>query len=169
MEQITVIQGNIANSDADAVVNAANRYLCAGSGVCGAIFSAAGYSELTKACSKIGTCETGHAVITPGFRLKAKYIIHAVGPDMAEVPSFEEGERLLASAYHESLVLADQQGCQSIAFPMVSTGIYGFPKDKGTEIAVATIKAFRPKSLKKVILYGYSDADVAILEKMNRK
>lgn len=165
MDCIILKQGDIALADADAVVNAANSGLWEGSGVCGAIFKAAGSSELNQACRAIGHCPVGKAVLTPGFHLKAKYIIHAVGPNMNELRDKQQGALLLASAYRESLLLADQQGCHSIAFPMISTGIYGFPKDKGTAIAFSEIRAFEAKSLEKVILYGYSNSDMEILNR----
>ncbi len=124
---ITIINAGITALETDAVVNAANSGLYAGGGVCGAIFKDAGYNELDAACRKIGHCDTGSAVITPGFRLKAKYIIHAVGP-MWNGGNRNE-EQLLYSAYRKSLELALQYDCHSIGFPLISAGIYGCPKD----------------------------------------
>ena len=124
---ISIINAGITDLDTDAVVNAANSGLYAGGGVCGAIFKDAGYNELDAACRKIGHCDTGSAVITPGFRLKAKYIIHAVGP-MWNGGNRNE-EQLLYSAYRKSLELALQYDCHSIGFPLISAGIYGCPKD----------------------------------------
>lgn len=118
----------------DAVVNAANEGLWAGSGVCGAIFDAAGYEELEAACDKIGHCDTGSAVITPGFHLKAKYIIHAVGPVWAGGDNDEE--KLLYGAYYRSLELAKENGCASIGFPLISTGVFGYPIDQAWKIAI---------------------------------
>jgi len=124
---------DIASLDTDAVVNAANESLAAGGGVCGAIFSAAGRGELTVACKLLGYCETGSAVITPGFRLKAKYIIHAVGP-VWEGGMQGEPEQLYG-AYKNSLLLARENDCRSIGFPLISSGIFGYPKEAAWEKA----------------------------------
>ena len=124
---ITIINAGITQLDTDAVVNAANKGLYAGGGVCGAIFRDAGHNELEAACRVIGHCDTGSAVITPGFRLKAKYIIHAVGPIW--YGGMHDEEQLLYSAYQRSLDLALQNQCHSIGFPLISAGIYGCPKD----------------------------------------
>ena len=121
---IKVKQVNIIDLDVDAVVNAANNMLLEGGGVCGAIFREAGSVELAKACSEIGGCETGNAVITPGFNLSAKYIIHAVGPVWQGGNNNEA--KLLCSAYMNSLNLAKENDCSSIAFPLISSGIYGY-------------------------------------------
>ena len=125
---------SITDLDTDAVVNAANEGLWAGSGVCGAIFDAAGYEALEAACDKIGHCDTGSAVITPGFHLKAKYIIHAVGPVWAGGDNDEE--KLLYGAYYRSLELAKENGCASIGFPLISTGVFGYPIDQAWKIAI---------------------------------
>lgn len=101
-------------------------HLWAGGGVCGAIFKEAGYNELTDACTKIGHCDTGNAVITPGFQLKAKYIIHAVGPQWHG--GSHNKEHLLRKCYQTALLLARDNGCKSIGFPLISSGIYGYPK-----------------------------------------
>lgn len=122
---VAIVRDNIINRTVDAVVNAANSKLRAGSGVCGAIFEAAGYHELTVACMHIGFCQAGNAVITPGFNLKANYIIHAVGPVWRGGDNDEE-ERLVKT-YRSALELADENGCESIAFPLISSGIYGMP------------------------------------------
>ncbi len=131
---IEIQQKGITDLDVDAVVNAANSQLLEGGGVCGAIFSEAGSYELTKACSEIGECPTGGAVITPGFDLKAKYIIHAVGPIWRG--GSENEEELLYSAYTQSLKLAKEHDCISIGFPVISSGIYGYPKDEAWEVAI---------------------------------
>ncbi len=140
MSSIEIQKIGITNLDTDAIVNAANEGLWGGSGVCGAIFRDAGSAEMTKACNAIGGCKTGDAVITPGFRLPAKYVIHAVGP------VWQGGEhdepRLLYSAYEKSLILAKEKGLHSIGFPLISAGIYGYPKDKAWRKAIQACKDF---------------------------
>lgn len=121
MDRIEIVKADITTLETDCIVNAANSELLAGGGVCGAIFRAAGYAELTQACEKIGGCPTGSAVITPGFRLKAQYIIHAVGPIWNGGQNGEK--KLLFSAYTDSLKLARENGCRTIAFPLISSGI----------------------------------------------
>lgn len=113
---------------ADAIVNAANERLLAGSGVCGAIFEAAGHWQLQAACSKIGHCDVGSAVITGGFRSNAKYIIHAVGPRYTDGKHGEP--ELLYNAYQKALSLAASKGCKRIGFPLISAGIFGYPREK---------------------------------------
>lgn len=125
MSTITIKKISITDLATDAIVNAANDGLWAGGGVCGAIFRAAGHAELQAACNKIGGCPTGSAVITPGFKLKAKYIIHAVGP-VWQGGMHKEPE-LLYSAYYKSLELAAANHCRSIGFPLISSGIFGYP------------------------------------------
>ena len=111
----------ITELNTDAIVNAANSQLLEGGGVCGAIFNEAGSMELTDACSKIGGCATGEAVITPGFNLSAKYIIHAVGPIWQDGNNNEP--ELLYNAYKNSLILAMENNCHSIGFPVISSGV----------------------------------------------
>jgi len=123
----------------DAIVNAANAELLPGGGVCGAIHRAAG-QELARACAMLGGCPTGEARITPGFRLQAKYVIHAVGPVWQGGTNGEPAQ--LASAYRSSLQLARDNACRSVAFPAISTGIYGYPLEDATHIAVETARAF---------------------------
>ena len=125
---IQILKTGITSLKTDALVNAANEGLWEGGGVCGIIFKAAGANELTAACSAIGGCKTGSAVITPGFNLKSKYIIHAVGPRWQDGKHDEP--KLLYSAYKQSLILAVENGCKSIGFPLISTGIFGYPADK---------------------------------------
>jgi O-acetyl-ADP-ribose deacetylase (regulator of RNase III) len=138
---LSVIQGDLTKVAADAIVNAANSGLLAGGGVCGAIFKAAGVDALTAACRAIGACPTGSAVITPAFGIEtAKYIIHAVGPVYSKYDP-AEARRLLASAYAASIRLAAENGCASIAFPSISTGIYGYPLEEACRTAVEVCRA----------------------------
>jgi O-acetyl-ADP-ribose deacetylase len=122
---VELVQGNIVDQDVDAIVNAANSSLSGGGGVDGAIHRAAG-PELLAECRTLGRCPTGEARITKGYQLKARHVIHAVGPVYQGRPHDAE---LLASAYRSSLQLASQHGIRSIAFPAISTGIYGYPLD----------------------------------------
>ncbi len=137
MRSVTVeaIQGDITSETADAIVNAANSRLARGAGVCGAIFAAAG-PQLDAACARIGGCATGDAVVTPGFSLPARFIVHTVGPVWHGGTSREP--ELLASCYRRSLEVAREAGARSIAFPAISTGIFGYPADAAARIAVAT-------------------------------
>ena len=135
-DRIEIVEGDITRLEVDAIVNAANTMLAPGGGVCGAIHRAAG-PELAVACAKLGGCETGEAKITPGFHLPARYVIHTVGPVWGGGESGED--RLLASCYRNSLALAAEHGLASIAFPAISTGIFGFPPDRAANIAVATV------------------------------
>lgn len=135
-DRIEIVEGDITRLDVDAIVNAANTMLAPGGGVCGAIHRAAG-PELAAACAQLGGCETGEAKITPGFRLPARYVIHTVGPVWGGGQSGED--RLLAPCYRNSLAIAAGHGLASIAFPAISTGIYGFPPDRAAAIAVATV------------------------------
>lgn len=137
-DRLEIFQGDITTLDVDAIVNAANDRLAPGGGVCGAIHRAAG-AELGRACRALGGCPTGEARITPGFQLQARHVIHAVGPVWQGGGEGEES--LLAGAYRSSLELARDEGLRSIAFPAISTGIYGFPLDRATEIAVAACQA----------------------------
>lgn len=137
---IEVKQIDITELNVDAIVNAANSQLQEGGGVCGAIFRKAGSIELTNACSEIGGCETGNAVITPGFDLPAKYVIHAVGPIWSGGDDREA--ELLYNAYKHSLILAKDTNCHSIGFPLISSGIYGYPKNEAWQIAIQACKDF---------------------------
>jgi O-acetyl-ADP-ribose deacetylase (regulator of RNase III) len=134
--RIEAVQGDITAARVDAIVNAANSSLRRGGGVCGAIFAAAG-TELDGACAAIGGCATGDAVITPGFELPARWIVHTVGPVWH---GGESGEaELLASCYRRSLAVASDAGATSIAFPAISTGIFGYPVRDAAAVAVATL------------------------------
>jgi O-acetyl-ADP-ribose deacetylase (regulator of RNase III) len=130
---LTVIQGDITKLAVDAIVNAANEGLLAGGGVCGAIFRAAG-PGLAEACRKVAPCPAGEVRITPGFALPARFILHAVGPVWNGGRMNEDA--LLASCYRRSIELAAEHGVARIAFPAISTGIYGFPPDRAAPIAV---------------------------------
>ncbi len=135
---IELVQGDIVQQDVDAIVTAANTWLQGGGGVDGAIHRAAG-DELQDACDRLGGCDTGDAKITPGFRLKARHIIHAVGPVYRGKP---EDAELLASAYRRSLEVASQHSIRSIAFPAISTGIYSYPLAEAAEIALNTVSDY---------------------------
>ena len=132
-----------------AVVNAANEGLVAGGGVCGVIFRAAG-PGLQSACDTVAPCPTGDARMTPAFAINAEHIIHAVGPRYGDGSAAEK--TLLASAYTSALQLADDAGLESVAFPAISTGIYGFPPDEAATVVHAAITAFTPRNLKRCLL-----------------
>jgi O-acetyl-ADP-ribose deacetylase (regulator of RNase III) len=140
----------------DAIVNAANSELAPGGGVCGAIHRAAG-PELAAACAPLAPCPTGQARITPGFRLPASYVIHAVGPVWHGGTSGEPS--LLASAYTASLRLAAEHTLRSVAFPAISTGIYGYPPAEASAVAVAAVRAAAPLApgIERVIFVCFND------------
>ncbi len=137
---LEIVRNDLTKMDVDAIVNAANPELKMGGGVCGAIFQAAGAKELEKACEKIGSCAVGQAVMTEGFDLPASFIIHTPGP-IWQGGSNQEAE-LLKASYNNSLKLAKTHGVESIAFPLISTGIFGYPKEEALQIAVSTISSF---------------------------
>jgi O-acetyl-ADP-ribose deacetylase (regulator of RNase III) len=134
----TIIRQDITKLKVDAIVNAANTELQMGGGVCGAIFRAAGPTELQAACDQVAPIQTGGAAITPGFKLPAKYVIHAAGP-VYDHRHKAQSEAYLRSAYTESLKLASEHNCQSIAFPLISSGIFGYPKAEALQVATAAI------------------------------
>ena len=148
MIEIEVIQGDITKLAVDAIVNAANCSLLGGGGVDGAIHRAAG-PELLQACIPLNGCETGKAKITPGFKLPAKFVIHTPGPVYRDG---QHGEpQLLESCYKSCLALAEENGCEMVAFPAISCGVYGYPWEAATEIAVKTVREFPAEKVKKVI------------------
>ena len=162
---IETVQGDITRIEADAIVNAANSELAMGSGVCGAIFRAAGVEALTRACEGIGHCPTGSAVITPAFGIAtAKHIIHAVGPVYSAYPEAEARE-LLRSAYREALRLAAENACGSIAFPAISTGVYGYPLDAACREAVDVCRQEAAKTGIGVLLVAFDDRTSASLRR----
>lgn len=137
---LEIVRNDITKMNVDVIVNAANTALKMGGGVCGAIFHAAGANKLQEACDKIGGCKVGEAVITDGFKLPAKFIIHTPGPIWQGGRNQEAA--LLKACYENSLELATKHQCESIAFPLISTGIYGYPKEEALQIAVSTISSF---------------------------
>jgi O-acetyl-ADP-ribose deacetylase (regulator of RNase III) len=156
--RMTIAEGDITKLDVDAIVNAANDRLAPGGGVCGAIHRAAG-PELAAACRRLGGCPTGQARLTPGFKLRAKFVIHAVGPVWNG--GKENEDALLASAYRFSLELARDNAAGSIAFPAISTGIYGFPLARATGIAVKTVAGFlRTSELPARVVFSCFGSDV---------
>jgi O-acetyl-ADP-ribose deacetylase (regulator of RNase III) len=170
MTSTRVVVGDITRLDeqgiaADAIVNAANERLAAGSGVCGAIFAAAGPTELGASCAAIGGCPTGSAVATPSFGLAThgvRHVIHAVGPIYGG-HSPDDADRFLASAYRAVLAVADGLGVERVAIPAISTGIYGFPERRAAAIAVAESLAHEGP-LAEVVLVAFDPATADVLQ-----
>lgn len=166
--KIEVVKKDITEMTVDAIVNAANKSLLGGGGVDGAIHRAAG-PKLKEACRKLNGAETGEAKITEGFDLPARYVIHAVGP------VYNDGSRgeadKLKSCYQNSLRLAEEYELKTIAFPAISTGIYGYPKDEAAEIAVDTIRSFETdsNSVETVYLVAFDDETFTSLDQAKKK
>lgn len=149
---LEIVLGDITEQDCDAIVNAANKNLQRGGGVCGAIFEKANSLELQEECNKLAPIKTGEAIITSGYNLKAKYIIHAVGPQYRDSSS----EPLLRNAYLNSLELAEKYHFEKLAFPSISTGIYGYPIKDAARIAIGAIKTFKNRCLKSIKIVCYN-------------
>ncbi len=155
-DRISVVQGDITQLQVDAIVNAANNSLLGGGGVDGAIHRAAG-PGLLEECRHLGGCDTGQAKITSGHNLPAQWVIHTVGPVWQG--GHQSEDELLAGCYRSSLALAQQYSLKTIAFPAISTGVYAFPLEQATQIAVNEVLQFLKEvsSLEKVFLVSFSD------------
>jgi len=165
MAKIEIIRGDITRLNVDAIVNAANRSLLGGGGVDGAIHRAAG-SKLLEACELLNGCNTGDAKITPGFKLPSKHVIHTVGPVWKDGRYHEK--ELLASCYSQSLKIASENNIRTIAFPNISTGVYGFPKQDAASIAIETVQSFlidHPE-IDKVIFCCFDEENFSIYNKL---
>ena len=161
---LEIVRNDITKMKVDAIVNAANSRLEQGGGVCGAIFSAAGAEKLRTECGRIGHCAVGSAVITGGYKLPAKHIIHAVGPVWQGGGHNEE--KLLTSCYTNSLNLALKHGLTSVAFPLISSGIFGYPKDEALRVAISAIGSFLLKHDMTVFLVVFDKAAYTLSDKL---
>jgi O-acetyl-ADP-ribose deacetylase (regulator of RNase III) len=164
-KRVELVKGDITSLEVDAIVNAANNTLLGGGGVDGAIHRAAG-PELYQECEELKGCETGEAKITKGYKLKAKHVIHTVGPIWHG--GYRDEHETLASCYQSSLILAKKYKIKTIAFPGISTGVYGFPKDLAALIAVNESKRFLNKNTfpEKVIFVAYDDESYETYRKL---
>ncbi len=163
MEKISLHKGDITKLDVDAIVNAANKSLLGGGGVDGAIHRAAG-PDLLRECETLNGCETGNAKITKGYNLPASYVIHTVGPVWHGGNTNEE--QLLANCYENSLKLAVDHNLHTIAFPNISTGVYGFPKEKAADIAINTVRNFilNKPQVKEVIFVVFDEENYLLYQ-----
>jgi len=163
IQRIHTTLGNIVNLDVDAIVNAANIYLLGGGGVDGAIHRAAG-PELLSECRLLDGCKVGEAKITRGYKLQAKFVIHTVGPRWS---GGSRGEaELLASCYQNTMQLAAENGITSLAFPSISTGVYGYPIELAAQVALATISKYiqQHPSIESVTICCFSKEDLAVYD-----
>ena len=158
--RLEAVKGDITAEEVDAIVNAANTSLLGGAGVDGAIHRGAG-PDLLEACRPLGGCRTGDAKATPGFRLPARWVIHTVGPVWRGGHAGEA--QLLASCYRRSLEVADELGARSVAFPAISTGVYGYPAEEAATVAVDTIRS-TPTSVELVTLVAFDDRTLRLYE-----
>lgn len=161
---LEIIRNDITKMKVAAIVNAANSALQMGGGVCGAIFQAAGAKELQEACNQIGHCPIGEAVITDAFHLDAQYIIHTVGPVWHGGGKNEEA--LLRSCYEKSLKLAVENTCDSIAFPLISSGIFGYPKEQALQVAISAISGFLMEHDLRVYIVVFDKKAFGLSEKL---
>lgn len=159
-----IVRNDITKMPVDVIVNAANTSLKKGGGVCGAIFEAAGAEELQAECDMIGGCKTGEAVLTKGYKLTAKYIIHTAGPIWEDGKHKEE--ELLYSCYQNSLEIAKDKGCKSIAFPLIASGIYAYPKEDALKVSVSSIQDFLSHNEMMVYLVVYDKKAFILSEKL---
>jgi O-acetyl-ADP-ribose deacetylase (regulator of RNase III) len=163
--QLRAVRADITTLGTDAIVNAANDRLTPGGGVCGAIHRAAG-PGLADACAAIGHCPPGEARLTPGFALPARWVVHAVGPIWLGGDRNEAD--LLASCYREAVAVADAAGAATIAFPAISTGIYGYPPEEAAAIAVATLRSVTPVHLREAVLVAFDESTLERYERLLR-
>lgn len=167
-QQVEIIQGDITRLEVDAIVNAANESLLGGGGVDGAIHRAAG-AQLLEECRELGGCPTGEARLTNGYNLPARHVVHTVGPVWHGGDRNEEN--LLASCYRNSLLLATEHKLKSIAFPSISTGVYRFPIDKASRIALSVIMDFlsSEENSPRVVITCFSSEDLDVYREMYKK